>query len=187
MINRSPRSSRRYGTAAVEMAVVAIPIFIFMAGTWELGRLIQVDQIVTNAAREGARTAASGAKVNTFGQYVYVIVQPPTTVAGYTSLYVSDIVNQYLIGAGITNTNNVQVTFTNQTTPANNQPYLSKKGELFEVDVAVPYNNFRWTQVTLINPGTITAKVRWAMLVNAPFNINTNIPDWTGTQAPAGP
>lgn len=51
---------RRSGTAAVEFALV-LPLFLsLLLGAWEVGRMIEVQQILNNAARDGARQAASG-------------------------------------------------------------------------------------------------------------------------------
>ncbi|MCA9071736.1 MAG: pilus assembly protein, partial [Planctomycetaceae bacterium] len=51
---RSAQSSRE-GTALVEMALV-LPIFVAVTlGIVEFGRAMMVGQLVTNAAREGAR------------------------------------------------------------------------------------------------------------------------------------
>jgi Flp pilus assembly protein TadG len=51
---QSPNTSRR-GTALVEMALV-LPIFIAVTlGIVEFGRAMMVGQLITNAAREGAR------------------------------------------------------------------------------------------------------------------------------------
>jgi Flp pilus assembly protein TadG len=53
---RSYREQRR-GAAAVEFAVVA-PVFILLVlGMLEYGRMIMVQQVITNASREGARRA----------------------------------------------------------------------------------------------------------------------------------
>jgi len=50
------RRNRR-ATAAVEFAIVA-PVFLLMVfGMIEYGRMVMVQQIITNAPREGARTA----------------------------------------------------------------------------------------------------------------------------------
>jgi TadE-like protein len=54
---QSFRSSRRRGTAAVEFAFVAPIVFVLVFGMIEFGRAIMVQQIITNAAREGARVA----------------------------------------------------------------------------------------------------------------------------------
>lgn len=53
---QSSRQKRR-GAAVVEFAVVA-PIFVlFVFGLIEYGRMVMVQQIITNASREGARLA----------------------------------------------------------------------------------------------------------------------------------
>ena len=55
----------RHGAAIVETAVLLLPIFIFtLFGVWEVGRLIQIHQIVANAAREGARHASTGQRTS---------------------------------------------------------------------------------------------------------------------------
>lgn len=53
--HKSGRSKRR-GAAAVEFAIVA-PVFLIMIfGLVEFGRLVMVQQVITNASREGARS-----------------------------------------------------------------------------------------------------------------------------------
>lgn len=47
----------RRGAAAVELAVVAPLLFLLLFGIIEIGRLLMVQQILTNASREGARRA----------------------------------------------------------------------------------------------------------------------------------
>jgi len=47
----------RKGVAAVEFAVVAPVLFLMILGMIELGRAIMVQQVLTNASREGARVA----------------------------------------------------------------------------------------------------------------------------------
>ena len=46
---------RRRGAAAVEFAVVAPVFFILIFGMIEFGRMVMVQQVITNASREGAR------------------------------------------------------------------------------------------------------------------------------------
>jgi len=92
---RSYRNHRR-GAAAVEFAVVA-PIFVLLVfGMIEYGRMVMVQQLLTNASREGARqavldgatTAAVQATVTTYlsnssvsGSTVTVSPNPPSTAA----------------------------------------------------------------------------------------------------------
>ena len=55
---RSDRTiSRRRGASAVEFAVVAPIFFMVVLGIIEFGRMAMVQQVITNAAREGARIA----------------------------------------------------------------------------------------------------------------------------------
>lgn len=52
----SPSRERR-GAALVEFAVVAPVLFLLILGMIEFGRMVMVQQILTNASREGARRA----------------------------------------------------------------------------------------------------------------------------------
>lgn len=52
---RPPR--RRRGAAAVEFAIVAPIMLLIAVGMLELGRALSVQQVLTSAAREGAREA----------------------------------------------------------------------------------------------------------------------------------
>lgn len=53
----APLRSKRRGAAAVEFAIV-LPVFVILVlGMIEIGRYIMVQQVLTNASREGARRA----------------------------------------------------------------------------------------------------------------------------------
>jgi hypothetical protein len=51
------RPNRRRGAAVVEFAVIAPLFFMMVFGIIEFGRALMVQQILTNASREGARRA----------------------------------------------------------------------------------------------------------------------------------
>src|SRR5262245_59646346 len=53
------RDRRRPGVAAVEFATLLPLLLILVLGMREVGRLIQISQIVANAAREGGRQAST--------------------------------------------------------------------------------------------------------------------------------
>ena len=76
----APKCPRRRGAAAVEFALVAPVFFVLLFGMIEYGRAVMVEQIITNAAREGARVAI---------------------ISGATTTSVTTAVNTYLSGAGI--------------------------------------------------------------------------------------
>ena len=67
-VYRLCRKNRR-GAAAVEFAVVAPVFFLMIFGMIEFGRMVMVQQVITNASREGARLAVldgtTGAEVQT--------------------------------------------------------------------------------------------------------------------------
>ncbi len=56
-MNRSTGTDGRKGIAAVEFALVAPVFFLLLFALIELGRMMMVQQSLTNAAREGCRTA----------------------------------------------------------------------------------------------------------------------------------
>jgi Flp pilus assembly protein TadG len=56
MFQRKPRLCRK-GVAAVEFALVAPIFFLLVFGLIEFGRIMMVQQSLTNAAREGNRVA----------------------------------------------------------------------------------------------------------------------------------
>ncbi len=55
-VSRLCRKHRR-GAAAVEFAIIAPLFFLLIMGMIEIGRGVMVQQIITNASREGARLA----------------------------------------------------------------------------------------------------------------------------------
>ena len=58
------QSKQRRGAAAVEMAIVLPIFFMVVMGIVEFGRAMMVGQLVTNAARYGAREAAIDGSTN---------------------------------------------------------------------------------------------------------------------------
>src|SRR5262245_25544717 len=60
----------RRGTAIVEAAIMLPLVVILLLGTWELGRISEVQQILNNGVREGARQAAAGVMTNSQVQSV---------------------------------------------------------------------------------------------------------------------
>ena len=50
---------KRRGAAVVEFAIVAPLFFLLIFGMIEYGRMVMVQQVITNASREGARRAVA--------------------------------------------------------------------------------------------------------------------------------
>jgi Flp pilus assembly protein TadG len=104
----------RKGAAVVEFAVVSPVLIMFLLGMIECGRMIMVQQALTTAVREGARTAI---------------------IEGNTAVTAKDAVRSFLAGTGITGAK-VSVT------PGN--PELLAHGQPITVSVAVPFAAVSW-------------------------------------------
>ena len=193
MISRN-RSNRR-GVAAVELTFVTMLFVVpLLFAIWEVGRVIQVKQIVANSAREGARLASQGSTIENDGTQFQI-----KTTASNPS--VQSVVYDYLVGAGLHNLqlSDVTVNFvyiTPRTTdympvagvdppgtswPAGSyptDPCYGEKGEIFTVHVSIPWNKVRWTTHGVLNPATVDFTVTWELLVDAQFQVNTTLPAW---------
>ncbi len=104
----------RSGAAAVEFAVVAPVLFLLIFGMIEFGRMVMVQQVLTNASREGARIAV---------------------LDGATTSDVTTAVQNYLAGASVSGA-------TITVTP--NPPSSAGYGEPVTVTVSVGFNQVSW-------------------------------------------
>ena len=160
----------------MELAFVVLFFFIpVLFGIWEAGRLIEVQQIVSNSAREGARLASQGYTINSSGA--------PTQI---TAANVKDAAYQYLIAAGFASLQpgDVTVTFAftapkttdpnKGTTPTD--PYLGEKNQPYTVTVSIPWDKVRWINVGLIRPTEVSFTVTWQMLIDDKFTVKLDIP-----------
>jgi len=171
---RSPRS----GVAAVELAIVSVGIMVpVMIGLWETGRLIEVKQLVSTAAREGARLAAQGYVIDSNGQTLQVKASSGTP-------NVSDAVYQSLIASGLTGLQKSDITTTFRFIPqaggANptDDPYLGVRGQAFTVTVSIPWQKVRWVNLGILQPTAVNYTVSWRMLIDDKFTVNETLPTW---------
>ncbi len=110
----SRRNRRRRGVAAVEFAVVAPVLILLIFGILEFGRLVMVQQVLTNASREGARRA--------------ILEQT-------TSSEIESVVNDYLTSASISG-----ATVTVSPSSLNSTGF----GDPVTVRVSVPFEQVSW-------------------------------------------
>lgn len=113
----------RSGAATVETALVLPVFFMVMLGIVEVGRAFMVSQLLTNAAREGARTAIMTNSTNTEVTNTVTDVVQRTVGCAPADVAVTIIVTPY---PGNPN-------------PGNNVN-LAKKRDLCEVEVRVNYS-----------------------------------------------
>lgn len=178
MMLRRTAIARRAGVATVEAAVVlALLLVPVILGVWEVGRLVYAHQVVTNAAREGARLAAQGRVVNRLGTPTEISFDSGTP-------NVKDTVYQALVTGGLPGIARSRVTirfgFDGETPSASptKLPYQGIKNEKFRVFVSVPWEDVRWINLGLVNPAVVEYTVDWQMLVDDPFSLNTDLPKW---------
>ena len=109
-----PQTPIRRGVAAVEFALVAPVFFLVVLGIIEFGRMAMVQQVLTNAAREGARVGV---------------------LDGSTKAKVVNAASQYLDGAAVT-------TATVDVSP--DPPDSAGYGQPVTVTVTVLFDDVSW-------------------------------------------
>lgn len=145
---RSRHRCSRHGGAAVEFALVLPLILAMLVGIWELGRMIEVQQTLTNAAREGGRRAATGQ---------------------WDQDAVKQAVHQYLDNAGYP-TDNVEITVTNLDRTGTD-PREAEQGDRLRITVSLPFRDIRWATISLFVSGDkrLEGKTVWFCLKDKEF------------------
>lgn len=119
---------RRRAAAAVEMAFIAPIFFTLIVGIIEFGRMLMVQQVVTNASREGVRRAV---------------------IETATQTDVQNIVDAYMTNASITGAS-MTLSPTDLTTV--------NAGDPVTVTVSIPYNSVTWFPTTWFGLDTVNVE-----------------------------
>lgn len=128
------RKLNEQGVAAAEFALVLPVLLLILFGTIEFGMIMYGREIVTNAAREGARAG--------------IVQGPPKRTSGD----ITNIANTYLTGTGI---NQADVTFTPTGVGLSNPNMLTMTAQ-YRYNFLIPYIP---TVVGIPNPLIITTQV----------------------------
>ncbi len=144
----------RSGIAAVEFAVALPLLLLLLAGVWEVGVLVQVQQLLSNAARVGGRQASTG--LNTTAQ-------------------VQQAVTQYLQNAGLP-TQNVTVTVTDVT--SGGDVSAANQMDQLTVSVSIPFADVAWDAMSYVVPSgsQITGSATWYSMKDLPVSVSTTLP-----------
>ena len=144
----APKRLPRGGSAAVELAILLPFLLALLLGIWEIGRLTESQQLISNAAREGGRQASYG-----------------TVAAGQ----VQTVVKNYLTNAGLP-TKNATITVTNATSPGTD-PASAAQFDQLKVSVTIPVQDLRWTATsTFVGPGAVlTGESIWYSMKNKDY------------------
>jgi Flp pilus assembly protein TadG len=187
----------RRGVAAAEMGFLAPILLMLLVGVWEVGRYVMVQNILDNAAREGARLAASGGFRSSNNSSAVgggtLTLNPPST---NTACEVQQKVFLYLQVAGVSTTN-ATVKIENSGGPSGTKTWTytqTKAGTVsgsgydpaaaanqldnLKVTVTLPYQNVGWSPVNWFigNSVTLQAEAGWSSLKDIPLTISTSIP-----------
>lgn len=116
----------RPGTAAVEFAIVLPFVMVVFLGIIEFGRVMMVQQVITNAAREACRSA----------------VLPGGSISSSR-----DLVTTYL--------GNVNITLSSPTTQVtvSPDPTTATQGTAITVSITVPYSSVSWLPTPIFMAG----------------------------------
>jgi hypothetical protein len=164
---RDPTQASRNGVAAMELVVVLPLVLILLFGIWDFGRMVEVQQLVNNAAREGARLAAVGARLDAYGSEIDI-----------RATDVEQTVINYLNRNGV-NTNGIVVQFSNIDRPSATDPYLAQHLDHLRINVQLPFNNVRLVLVNLFNnpnATALTATADWNSMKDSNVVVSTSLP-----------
>lgn len=129
--NRRRARTRRRGTVTVEAALLLPMVLTMMLGTWEVGRMVEVSQILNTAVSEGGRNAATGQ---------------------YTNSQIQTIMLNYLTTAGLNNST-ATATINDLTNPGSDATAALTLDQL-QVTVTIPFKAVRWTSLALVTNST---------------------------------
>ncbi|WP_165232759.1 TadE/TadG family type IV pilus assembly protein [Aquisphaera insulae] len=157
--------SERSGAAAVEMALCLPLVLTMLIGTWEVGRILEMQQFLNVGAREAARQAGSGLLTNSQVQQVAV-----------------NCIKNALGDSTGTLTRNLVVTVTvydadSPSTVKSVDVSQADPLDLIVVKASIPYADVRWIALpTVSGAGTLSAQVSWVSLKNFPFPTTVPVP-----------
>jgi len=183
-----PRKSKcRQGVAAVEFAVCLPILFLLLFGTWEVGRMTEVTQVMWNGAREASRDASLGQdnlKTCTSNLLTYLQSAEPTAFGqGHTTSIIAPVVtlpaNTYGYTCWDTTANKelFTMTFKDYTNTAITDPTAMSQLDRYELGIQVPYASIGWLPVAEITGlSRLYVAVDWASMVDSPFQIAPYLP-----------
>jgi Flp pilus assembly protein TadG len=178
---------RRRGVAAVEFGLCLPLIVLILLGIWEVGRIVQISNILWNSAREAARDASVGQdNLQTVASNTLTYLQsamPSVFNSSHSTSMISPVVTLPANTTGYTcwdNTSNIElftITFTDITQPTVTDPTSMSKLDIYQIGLQVPYSSIRWNSLTQITGiSRINVAVDWACMQDSPFQITPSLP-----------
>ena len=192
MIAKSPRLSRigvrnhRTGSAAVEFCVCLPFITTLLLGLWEMGRMVEVQQVVYNSAREAARDASMGqSNLQAVASNLLLYLQngePTAFGQGHSTSVISPVIALPANTYGYTvwdNTANQELftfTFSDTTNTTVTDPTGMAQLDVYVITVSYPASSVSWVPIAWITGmGRFSASTTWACMVDSPFILVSNL------------
>lgn len=182
MLIKRPVYAPRAGAAAVEMAFALPLMLLLLVGTWEVGRMVEAQQVVSNAAREGARQAAAGKK--TYDEIKAMVLAH----LEQNGIQTTDSGGATNVEVGIANTTTGDSGTSGSGQAANYNPQNAAQLDDLECTVTLPYANVQWVFIDRwffdggsasgggSQNGDIQGRARWASMKDIPISVDTGIP-----------
>ena len=158
--------SSRTGVVAVEAAFCLPLLVVLMIGMWEVGRMVEVYQMLANAAREGARYAATGTLNDT----------------NVTAAMVQQNVRDYLTAAGLpaAAVSGSQIQLTNLSNHSWTDPCNAQPMDQFQLTVTIPsgtaFSSLQWSALKLTGVNQLSVNSTWISLVDSQVTVSTQLP-----------
>ncbi len=178
---------RRDGVASVEFACCLPLLLIILTGLWEVGRFTEVQQVLWNAGREGARDASLGQdNLQTVATNVLTYLQGAEQTAfgrGHSTSMIAPVVSLPANATGYTcwdNTANRELftlSFTDLTNPSVTDPTGMTQLDLYQIGLQVPFSGIKWSPLIPFGGySRLQVTVVWTSLVDTPFQIAPDLP-----------
>lgn len=150
------RDRARRGVAAVEFAFILPVLLILIVALWDLGQLVRGLQIVSIAAREGGRQAASGTK----------------SLTQIESLVLATLSQNGLPTSG--------ATFQYLNATSAKDPLSADQSDELRVTVSIPFSSLRFASGQLspyrIQSNTLSVTTIWGSMRDVPVTVPTTLP-----------
>jgi Flp pilus assembly protein TadG len=180
-------TDHRAGVATVEFACCLPLLLLIMAGLWQVGRYTEVQEVLWNSGREGARDASLGQEnLQAVASNVLTYLQgaePTAFPSSHSTSMIAPVVALPANTYGYTcwdNTANRELftlTFTDLTNPTITDPTAMSQLDLYQIGVQVPFATIGWSPLIPISGmSRLSVTVVWTSLIDTPFQIAPDLP-----------
>jgi len=187
MLSSACAKSHRDGVAAVEFACCLPLLVAILFGLWEVGRFTEVQGVLWNAAREGARDASLGQdNLQTVATNILIYLQGAEQTAfpsSHSTSMIAPVVTLPANTYGYTcwdNTANQELftmTFTDVTNSTVTDPTAMTQLDLYQIGLQVPFSSIKWSSLLPIGGmSRLSVTVVWTSLIDTPFSIAPDLP-----------